>query len=113
MTHAVLRIESLPSNALDAAQEFHMVWLAQARALLESGPISLAIVLPPAAYDHADWRRAAARDLARAASPIRVNLIASDGTAATDSVLGYLQNAPGVTGQFLPLDSSGAGSSSR
>jgi hypothetical protein len=109
MSHAVLRIGSLPSGALDAAREFHATWLEQALALLTEGPVSLVIVMPPAAYDHSDWRRAVARDLARRAAPVRVNVIAGDEAGAITSALAYLEEAPGVTGQYLPLDGTGAG----
>jgi hypothetical protein len=109
MSHAVLRIEGLPNGALDAAREFHASWLEQVRTLLHGGSASLAIVMPPAAYDHSDWRRSVARDLARAAAPARVNVIASDEPAAIASALAFLESAPGVTGQYLPLDGEGAG----
>jgi hypothetical protein len=109
MSHTVLRIGNLPAAALDAAHEFHAIWLEQIRARLRDEPDSLAIVLPRAPYDHADWRRAAARDLARMAAPTRVNVIGGDEAAAIDSTIGYLQRAPGVTGQYLTLDCVGAG----
>jgi hypothetical protein len=113
MSHAVLRIDSLQDGALDAAREFHATWLDQARALLQDARASLAIVMPPASYDHSDWRRAAARDLARIAAPVRVNVIASDEEAAIASALAFLESAPGVTGQYLPLEGEGAGSPAR
>jgi hypothetical protein len=109
MSHPVLRIDALPHHALDAASEFHATWLGQARALIDGGPESVTIVMPPAPYDHADWRRAAARDLARAVAPVRVNVIASGERAAIASALRFLEGAQGVTGQYLPLDSAGAG----
>ena len=110
MSHAVLRIDALPAGALDAAGEFHATWIEQARALLQAEAASLAIVLPLAPYDHADWRRAAARDLGRAAAPARVNVIASDEPAAIASALTFLEGAPGISGLYLPLESEGAGS---
>ncbi len=61
--------------------------------------------MPAAPYDHADWRRAVARDLARAYAPKRVNVVGGNDLAAT---LDYLAGAPGVTGQYLPLDGAGA-----
>ena len=109
MSHAVLRIESLPVAALDSAREFHATWLERIRALLHEDPPLLTIVLPPAPYDHSDWRKAAAADLARSGAPTRVNVIAGDEAAAIASALSYLEGAPGVTGQYLPLDGVGAG----
>ena len=107
MSQAVLRIDALPDSALDAAATFHGEWRGRAQSLLDQRDV-LAVVLPPAPYDHADWRRAAARDLARAA-PKRVNVIASDDERAITAALAYLTAAPGVTGQYLPLDGHGAG----
>jgi hypothetical protein len=110
MSYAVLRTGALPDHALDASREFHSTWLDQVRALIADGGEAVTIVMPLAPYDHADWRRAVARDLARAAAPVRVNVIASDEPAAIASALGFLESAPGVTGQYLPLDGEGAGS---
>jgi hypothetical protein len=107
VSQAVLRIEVLPAGALDAAAMFHGDWRGRAQSLLDREG-ALAIVMPPAPYDHADWRRAAARDLARAMAPKRVNLIAGDDERAVTAALAYLVTAPGVTGQYLPLDGHGA-----
>ena len=108
MSQAVLRIEVLPAGALDAAAVFHAGWRAEAQSLLAGGD-ALVIVMPPAAYDHSDWRRAAARDLARAVAPKRANVVAGDDERAIDASLAYLASAPGVTGQYLPLDGYRAG----
>jgi len=105
----VLRIDGLPSGALDAAVEFHHIWLPKIRATLSGEADSLALVLPSAPVDHRDWRRGVARDLARELAPKRINLIAGDDAAAIAAILGYLEHAPGVTGQLLPVDSHGAG----
>jgi hypothetical protein len=101
---AVLVIDDLPSGALEAAAEFHARWLPEVRALLTEA--SLVVALPPAPYDHTDWRRAAARDLARMAAPVRVNLIGGGGAETRAATLAYLGDAPGVTGQYLPLHGS-------
>jgi hypothetical protein len=108
MTQAVLRIAALPAGALDAAAAFHGEWTTQARTMIESGHRSMVVILPPAPYDHSDWRRAAARDLARAAAPARVNIVAGDDESAIAATLAFLQDAAGVTGQYLPLDGQGA-----
>ena len=108
MSQAVLRIEALPEGALEAAAKFHGEWRDRAQALLEREE-ALVIVVPSAPYDHTDWRRAAARDLARAVAPKRVNLLAGDNEPVIAAALAYLAAAPGVTGQYLPLDGHGAG----
>ncbi len=102
---AVLVIDDLPPGALDAAAAFHSRWLAEARERIASAT-SLVIVLPPAPYDHTDWRRAAARDLARMAAPVRVNVIGGGSERARAETLAYLGDAPGVTGQYLVLHGS-------
>ena len=106
---AVLRIEGLPANALDAAAEFHRIWLELARAALRGEAKSLGIIMPPAPPDHRDWRRAVARDLARELAPKRVNLVAGSDSDAIFAALDYLAGAPGVTGQLLPVSGRGAG----
>lgn len=103
MAQTVLRIEHLPERALDAAAEFHVRWADQALDSLASGAEALAIVVPGAAYDHFDWRRAAVRDLARKIAPARVNMVAGDDEAALAATLAYLAAAPGVTGQLLAV----------
>ena len=99
----MLRIEWLPEGALDAAAAFHADWLVRARDALANGCEALAIVVPPAPYDHSDWRRAAARDLARAAAPARVNIVAGDDDRAIGATIAFLESAPGITGQYLPV----------
>jgi hypothetical protein len=97
-----LAIDTLPTGALDAAAAFMAEHLAAARALLaEPDTTALAIILPPAPYDHRDWRQALGRDLARAAAPRRVNVVAGAPGAALDATLRFLADAPGVTGQYL------------
>ncbi|MBU7581024.1 MAG: hypothetical protein KAF27_11250 [Porphyrobacter sp.] len=92
----------LPDAPLDAATAFMALHLEAARALLaDPATTALAILLPPAAHDHRDWRLALARDLAREAAPSRVNVVAGLPGEARDATLGFLANAPGVTGQYL------------
>ena len=109
MAQAVLRIDWLPASALDAACEFHEAWLEEALHLLDGDADALAIVLPSAPADHVDWRRAAARDLARAVAPQRVNLIAGDDEPAVEATVAFLGDAPGVTGQLLEVSAQGGG----
>ena len=90
------RIDALPGAPHDAARAFHTQ-----NAPLDPGDWLL--VLPPAAHDHADWRRAAVRDLARAQAPGRVNMAAGEDGAALDAARAYLCAAPGITGQYLEL----------
>jgi hypothetical protein len=97
-----IAVAALPDSPLDAASAFMAFHLEAARAMLaDPATTGLAIVLPPAGHEHRDWRLALARDLAREAAPNRVNVIAGppgEGRAAT---LGFLANAPGVTGHYL------------
>ncbi len=100
---AVLAIEDLPPAALDAAAEFHRRHLGAARELLRGEVDSLVIVFPAAPYDHSDWRRAAIADLAREAAPKRVNGVTGSDARARAETLAWLEGAPGVTGQLLPV----------
>ena len=100
-----LAVTALPPAALDAAGAFMAFHLEAARALLsQSDCTALAIILPPAPHDHTDWRRALARDLAREVTPKRVNVVAGVPGAALSETLRFLDNAPGVTGQYLSCD---------
>ena len=93
------RIDALPGAPHDAARAFHTQ-----NAPLDPGDWLL--VLPPAAHDHADWRRAAVRDLARAQTPGRVNMVAGTDGSALETARAYLCAAPGITGQYLELASA-------
>ncbi|WEK47548.1 MAG: hypothetical protein P0Y56_04445 [Candidatus Andeanibacterium colombiense] len=106
---AVLRIAELPATALDAAATFLSEHLPRARAELASGAEALALVFPPAPYDHASWRKAAVADLARESTPKRVNAITGEDPAAIDATIAWLAQAPGITGQLLPVQASNAG----
>jgi len=98
----VLTVANLPDSALASAAHFHSSHLDEATAILGDTQVtSLAIVLPQASYDHDDWRRALARDLARAFTPKRVNVVAADNGDARGKLLAYLEGAAGVTGQYL------------
>ena len=94
-----MEIGNLPDDPLDAAAAFHGDWLGKARA----APDDLLMVFPPAHHTHRRWRLAATQELARAAAPRRVNAVASDNKDAIDEAAAYLADAPGITGQYLPL----------
>jgi hypothetical protein len=92
----------LPDGALEAASAFLAEHLVAARNILaEAETTALAIVLAPAPHDHRDWRRALGRDLARAAAPKRVNIVAGHPGEALEATLRFLADAPGVTGHYL------------
>ena len=97
----VLKVAGLPESSVEASAAFFADHFDEARALLaKAETTALAIVLPSAGPDHDDWRRTLARDMARAQSPKRVNVVGGDAEAAT-ALLDYLKDAPGVTGQYL------------
>lgn len=102
---ATFEAEMEPAPPIDASAAFMASQLSQARGLLELEETSvLAIIMPAAGADHADWRRALARDLAREYSPKRVNIISGNDRARMRETLTYLRNAPGVTGHYLVTD---------
>lgn len=105
----VLRIEGLPDGALDAAAAFHALHMPKVRDALDGKAGALALVFPHAAYDHAGWRKAAIADLARSAAPKRVNGVTGKDAEALAATLDWLEQAPGITGQLLPVDGAGAG----
>lgn len=104
----VLRVGSLAPAPLAAAAQFHAEVLPRALQALEQGD-DLVLVFAPADHTHTAWRRAAVQELARAHTPVRVNALAGDSEAAISAATNYLACAPGVTGQLLPLDGTGAG----
>jgi hypothetical protein len=99
----VVRVEGLPEAPLEAAAEFHARILP---ALQHDADLLLAF--PQADHSHRLWRLAAVQELARVAVPHRVNGVAADSEAAIAAALTYLGTAPGVTGQYWPLDAVGA-----
>jgi hypothetical protein len=103
MAQRLYEVTQLPQSALEASVAFHEGHLAAARALIEDGGegTDLVILLPAAPRDHADWRRALARDLARAHAPARVNVIAGSDDAQLAALRDYLAGAKGVTGHYL------------
>lgn len=102
MAQRLYEVTDLPESGIAASAAFHRDHLEAARALIgRDDADSLAIVLPAASSDHRDWRTALARDLARAHTPVRVNVIASTDAEKLVSTLHYLASAKGVTGQYL------------
>jgi hypothetical protein len=99
----VVRVEGLPEPPLAAAAEFYARWLP---AIPRDADLLIAFL--PAVHSDRAWRLAAVQELARAAAPRRVNGVAADSETAIASALAYLGTAPGVTGQYWPLDATGA-----
>lgn len=104
---ATIRVARLPDPALDAAAAFHAEWSAKVRQAAASGSECVVVVMEPAPFDHADWRRAAARDLARAHPDHCINIIAGSDGGAVARMVDYLGRAPAITGQYLPLAETG------
>ncbi|PLK26577.1 Rossmann fold domain-containing protein [Novosphingobium sp. TH158] len=102
----LVRIGPLPDGALDAASAFHAAELPRLRSMAD--PV-VTFLFAPADHTHTAWRRAAVQSLARELAPRRINAIASDDESAIEAALAYLAAADGVTGQYLALDSAGAG----
>ena len=102
---AVLRITGLPGDALAAAAGFHIEWLPKITPLRED----TVLIFPSADHTHRAWRLAATQSLARQFAPVRINAVAGDDEAAIVAAIRYLNEAEGVTGQYLTLDSAGAG----
>ena len=101
---ALVRVGTLPADALAAAAEFHARILPQIAA--GSGE-DLILAFPPADHSHRAWRLAAVQGLARKYAPNRVNGIESADEAALSAAAAYLDSASGVTGQYWPLDAAG------
>ena len=102
---AIIRVDPLPESALDAAAAFHARWAEKVRDAAAQGSEFIIVVMHPAPFDHADWRRAAARDLARAYPDHCVNIVAGmEGALAR--MVEFLARAPAITGQYLPLADS-------
>jgi hypothetical protein len=95
---AAFRVGPLPEGAIEAAATFY----AEVLPLIppHAGE-DLVLIFPPAAHDHRGWRLSAVQDLARAAAPARVNGVVGDDEDAIAGTIGYLERAPGVTGQLL------------
>ena len=100
---AIIRVDALPEPALEAAAAFHSEWAEKIRNAAAEGHEYVIVVMHPAPYDHADWRRAAARDLARAHPDHCINILAGSDGGAIGRMVQFLGHAPAITGQYLPL----------
>jgi len=107
---AAYAVGALPDEPLAAAAAFHGAILPRIIAQLGSAaPVHLTLIFAPADHPHRDWRSAAVATLAREMAPVRINAVVSADPAAITAALAWLDAAPGITGQYLPLDSAGAG----
>lgn len=108
---AVLHVGPLPDEAVEAAAQFHATILPRIVDILDEGDAHLVLVFEPGDKAQRGWRLAAVQALARRYAPHRVNALEADAGdgAAVAAAERYLDAAPGVTGQLLPLDSHGAG----
>jgi hypothetical protein len=109
MANKVIRIDDLPEHPLDAANGFYAGYAANIRDDLRARPgLNVVIVFETAGKEHRGWQLAAVQDLAREATPGRVNAVVGGGEDGIAQTLAWLERAPGITGQLLPLDPTGA-----
>ncbi len=102
----IYRVEDLPASPLEASALFHRRDLPKVLDALGAGTEALTLVFPQADHTHRGWRLAVVQGLAREHAPARVNGVGGgeNAIAATHS---YCLGAPGVTGQYWPLDATG------
>ena len=105
----LLHVGPLPDDPLAAAAAFHADVLPRVLAELAAGVPLLTLVFAPAGHPHRAWREAAIQTIARERAPARINAIASAEEPAIAAAAAYVAAAPGLTGQYLVLDSHGAG----
>ena len=105
----LVRIDPLPSSAVEAAAAFHRDGLPPVLEAIAETRGEVTLVFAPADHTHRAWRLAAVQGLAREHAPLRVNGVASDDEAAIAAASDYLARAPGVTGQYFALDGGGSG----
>lgn len=104
----LLHLGPLMEDPLQAAADFHSRLLPSIENTLGAGANPLTLVFLPAGYEHKAWRLASVQALARRFAPSRVNAVESDDSTAIEAAARWLSGAPGVTGQLLPLDGTGA-----
>jgi hypothetical protein len=105
----ILRVGPLAESPLDAAAQFHAEVLPEIRGAL-AGTAHLTLVFAPAGHGHCGWRLAAVQELARHHAPARINAVAGTREEAFMAAAEWLAQAEGITGQYLGLDETGAGS---
>lgn len=107
---AIYKVDGLPQAPLAAAAEFHArhIPLIQAAASAADRDC-LTVAFPDADHTHRGWRLAAVQMLARAIAPCRINGANGGSSQAIGAAADYFQRAPGLTGQLISLDDSGAG----
>ncbi len=109
MADRVIRIHDLPDLPLNAAHRFHAGYVGDIRDDLRGRPgQNVVIVFEGAGKQHRGWQLAAVQDLAREAAPDRVNAVVGGDEQGIAQTLAWLAQAPGITGQLLPLDPTGA-----
>lgn len=99
----VIRVDDLPEAPLAAAAHFHAS-IVPAIAAQRAAVVTL--VLPAADHTHRGWRVAALGALARVLAPARINAVAGGDAQAQAHAIAFVEQAPGLTGQLLPLDGS-------
>lgn len=105
MGDKVIRVHGLPENPLDAATQFYADFAATIRDGLRAQPeLNYVILFAPDGKEHRGWQLAAVQDLAREAVPARVNAVLGGDERSVSQALAWLEHAPGVTGQLLPLN---------
>lgn len=102
----LFRVGRLPDEALAAAAQFHAEALPRVLEALGGADGHLVLAFPPADHAHRAWRLAVVQSLAREQVPLRVNGVEGDSAAALAAACEWLSRAPGVTGQYWPLDAS-------
>jgi len=97
----VIRVDDLPEAPLAASAHFHAAILP----IIEAARAQVVtLVLPAADHTHRGWRVAALGALARALAPARINAVAGGDARAQAQAIAFVEQAPGLTGQVLPLD---------
>ncbi len=94
------RVGPLPDEPLSAANFFYAEVLPR---IVPAGEAALTLVFGPADHTHRAWRLAVVQGLARRFAPIRINAVAGADEVAIAAADTYIRQAPGVTGQYLPL----------
>ena len=100
-------VADMPTSPLEASALFHERDLPGIVALLKQDGQDLTLAFTAADHSHRAWRLAVVQGLAREHAPLRINAVASNDQAAIAAAHAWCGNAPGVTGQYWPLDVTG------